>query len=254
MKNYHMVYFSPTNTTQKIVKEIAGSLPEPFKEFDITAQGHDLSFGSDDFVIVGIPVYSGRVPAIARERLSSMSGNKTPVALAATFGNRHYDDALLELKHLLESSGFLVVGAAAFVTEHSVVPRFGKGRPDESDKRVIQQFTASLKNKINIWDADAHMEVKVKGNPEYRKYQSIPIKPHTTSACTKCGLCAGKCPAKAIPPDNPRKTDKQKCVTCVRCIRICPKGARKFYKLESFLAERSLKKLCSEYKQPEIFM
>lgn len=255
--NCTIVYFSPTNTTKKIVTLIAEDITTDITDFNITthtANMESLSFGESDFVIIGIPVYSGRVPKPAKNTISAIRGNGTPAALIATYGNRHYDDSLLELKTIVQSNGFVAVAAAAFAAEHSVVRKFGAGRPDDEDIKAIHRFAELLKNKINSWDKASHTDLDIKGNPNYRKYKSIPIKPHTTSSCTKCELCAENCPASAIPTNNPRKTDRDKCVTCMRCIRICPQKARSFYTIEKILAEKSLAKLCQGRKQHEIFI
>lgn len=255
--NYNLVYFSPTYTTKKIVKLIAGDITSDTLDFDITNPNVNvgkLIFTQNDFVIMGIPVYSGRVPQIAANYISSMSGSETPAALIATYGNRHYDDSLLELKNIVQSKGFIAIAAAAFVTEHSVVPKFGAGRPNDDDTKEIHKFAELLKSKITSFNRTSYADLKVKGNPKYRNYQSIPIKPHTKSSCTKCGVCAKNCPTNAIPLNNPKRTDKSKCITCMRCIRICPQKSRGFYSIERFIAERSLEKLCREYRQSEIFI
>lgn len=254
---YNIVYFSPTYTTKGIIQLIADQFGTKVSAFDITDHFNDipsLTFSKTDFVIVGIPVYSGRVPKLAKTILSQMNGNETPVALVATYGNRHYDDSLVELKTILQAKGFITIAAAAFATEHSVVRKFGKGRPNHDDLEVIRKFAEDLHRKINLWNMNEHKELEIKGNLEYRRYQSIPIKPHASALCTKCGLCARKCPAGAILPTEPKKADKKKCVTCMRCVSICPHKARDFYSIEKFMAEKSLSKLCQEYKHPEVFI
>lgn len=249
-----VIYFSPTYTTEKIVNRIAKDLANHIQAVDLIENGEAQHFSAEDFVVVGIPVYSGRVPNLAKEKLLAMTGEGTPVVLVATFGNRDYDDSLLELKTLLQENGFLVVGAGAFSTEHSVVRKFGKGRPNQEDIQKMQEFAALLRDKMKTWNPASHTDVTVKGNPEYRKYQTIPFKPHANSKCIQCGLCAAKCPAQAISRENPRKTEKQKCVTCMRCIYICPQKGRDLYTLEKVIAEKGLAKVCQEYKQPEIFI
>ncbi len=252
----NLVYFSPTGTTKKVVMLISKIFSTEKTEYDITLNSDENipSFNKDDFVILGIPVYSGRVPRIANKIISAIKGENTPIALISTYGNRDYNDSLLELKMIVELNGFLTVAAAAFVTEHSVVPKFGAGRPNDEDVKEINRFAGLLSDKIKLWNLSKHNDLKLKGNLNYREYKSIPIKPHSTSLCVKCGLCAKNCPASAIPFDNPRKTDRSKCVTCVRCIYFCPKNARCFYGIEKFFAEKSLEKLCKKYKKPEIFM
>ena len=38
--------------------------------------------------------------------------------------------------------------------------------------------------------------------------------------------CARECPAGAISPENPAQTDAAKCITCMRCVAVCPQKAR----------------------------
>lgn len=255
--NYNTVYFSPTETTKKVVEWIAKDLTETSTSYDLTNRVGDadsLVFDAQDCVIIGIPVYGGRVPPLIRDTIAAMQGNKTPAVLIATFGNRHYDDSLLELKNIVQSKGFLVIAAAAFVTEHSIIRKFGAGRPNQDDIVEIHNFAKQVKSKIEVWDKSKHVELNVKGNSSYREYHSLPISPHATWACNRCGVCAKQCPAKAIPTSNPRKTDKDKCITCMRCTRVCPNQARSFSFVEMSMAERTLAKVCTGYKQSEIFL
>jgi ferredoxin len=43
--------------------------------------------------------------------------------------------------------------------------------------------------------------------------------------CIKCGLCAKKCPAKAIKLKPFPVIDKKKCIRCFCCMEICPEDA-----------------------------
>ena len=56
-----------------------------------------MDFGPDDLVLFGVPVYGGRIPSPAVQTLRRMQGSRTPAVLVAAYGNREYDDALLEL-------------------------------------------------------------------------------------------------------------------------------------------------------------
>ena len=43
--------------------------------------------------------------------------------------------------------------------------------------------------------------------------------------CVKCGLCAEKCPTKAIKLKPFPVIDKKKCIRCFCCMEICPQDA-----------------------------
>lgn len=189
----NLVYFSPTGTTQKVLRIIAEDLSMETTEFDITVNGQPQHFDRNDLVMIGVPVYSGRVPKLAKQTIVERKGNNMPIILVATFGNRHYDDSLLELKNIVQINGFHVIASAAFVTEHSVVRKFGNGRPNDNDIKEIHRFAELIKKKFTTLKEAMDVDLLIKGNPKYREYKTILIKPHANRSCVKCGLCAKKC-------------------------------------------------------------
>ena len=70
----------------------------------------------------------------------------------------------------------------------------------------------------------------------------------------KCKICANNCPVGAIPLDNPKVTDNEKCISCMRCVRRCPKGARKISELKLAVIALKIKKECQDRKDIEIFV
>lgn len=254
----NLAIFSPTGTTEQVIRTIAPCFPVPVNEIDLCdyqSRERKYLFQTDDLLIVGIPVYGGRIPFPARERLQKFTGNNTPAILAAVYGNREYEDALLELKTLLEERGFRAVAAGAFLAEHSIVRSIAAGRPDETDRKKIADFAQKAASKLEkIECISDYPELLVKGNFPYRDFSGVPFKPHATKACTECGVCAAKCPVGAIPKDSTSKTDKDRCISCMRCIKICPHEARKLTPLEAFMAQKGLEGKCRGYKEPEFFL
>jgi len=78
--------------------------------------------------------------------------------------------------------------------------------------------------------------------------------PNVKHSCTSCGLCAQKCPADAIPPDNCKTTDKTKCISCMRCVSLCPVHAREVNPVMTAVAAKILKKSCTQEKANELFL
>jgi len=252
--NIKLVYFSPTYTTRKILRAIAVGTGLSATELDLTpidAQTN-LIFSPKDLVVIGMPAYGGRVPAVALKRMTDIQGNGAAAVLVVTYGNRDYDDVLLELKDMCAEKGFRVVAASAFVTEHCIVPIIAQGRPNQSDEETARDFGARIMAKLESRKPDS--DIAVKGNQPYREHTSLPLRPYGTSKCNACGTCVKLCPVAAIPKDAPRKTDKEACVVCTRCIHICPRKARRFSPVHSFMAARMLKKKCAGEKQPELII
>ena len=54
-----------------------------------------ISLDKEDICIVAVPSFGGRVPAIAAERLERIRANGAMAILVVVYGNRAYDDTLL---------------------------------------------------------------------------------------------------------------------------------------------------------------
>ncbi len=255
--NINLVYFSATYTTRKIVRRIATQINEHITEYDITTQSPPqdiVSQNAGELFIVGVPVYAGRVPSGAIKALDKFKGTNTPAILVCVYGNRDYDDAMLELKERMEKNGFKVISAATFIAQHSIFPKVAAYRPDEKDMTIIDSFAQhNAKFLFELKDTASLPEIEVKGNKPYKIPGNIPIHPTGDKRCNKCGACAKYCPVHAIPEDDPRKTDKNKCISCGRCIVICPHKARQFRGLLYKLAGWKFVKDNSQRKEPEIF-
>lgn len=173
IKNAVSVYFSPTDSTHRILSAITKELPWPVQELDITdypADDGEYRLSADELLLAGVPVYGGRVPAAVAQRLKNLHGDETPAVIVAVYGNRDYDDALLELRDLLEQRGFRVIAAAAFIAEHNIMHSVAAGRPDEQDFKALEKFAQEVVKKLARINRDAAAEpLALKGNLPYRE-------------------------------------------------------------------------------------
>lgn len=245
--NYN-VFFSPTGGTEKVVEYI-GEKFNIGKKIDISFEISDFVMAKDDFCIVGVPSFGGRMPAVAAERLRRLKGSRTPALIVVAYGNREYEDTLKELKDVLEARGFVCVGASAIITQHSIAPEIGAGRPDREDYLLIDKFVDDVKARLKAEPCS----VSVPGNSPYKELHSSPMHMQVAYSCTKCGICAKSCPVNAIPLENPQATDYEKCISCMRCIGICPLKARKGDEVKIGQITAKLKAICSPDKKPEFF-
>lgn len=256
MLKISQVYFSPGNTTKTVVREISSNFDGDIKTYDLLSDHGEIKsieFSQDELLIIGLPVFTGRIPQIVIDDLNKFKGNNTPVIPVVVYGNRAYDDALLELKDILDENGFKTIGAGAFLAQHSIFTKVAQNRPDENDIIKIDDFTNECIKKLDqsIEDLD---EVKVAGNKPYVEVKTLDIKPVADENCNECGDCAAICPTEAIPIDHPKGISELKCISCTACIYVCPENARAFQEPIFTTAQDQFLSKFSNRKEPEIFL
>lgn len=252
------VYFSPTHTTRTIVQEVASALAAPLEASVETAdltlprrRPADVSCGADDVLVFGFPVYAGRVPVLLRDEFAHLEGRGTSAVIVGLYGNRDFDDALLEAADLLGERGFNVVAAGAFVGEHSLTARVGAGRPDADDVAAAQRFGAELGERLAR--ARELPAPAIKGSRPYKELKpGADVRPITSDACTSCGICVARCPLGIIHEDDPALVDVG-CLHCCACVKSCPEDAKRFSSESTDRVIAMLESTCLERKEPELF-
>ena len=247
IQTIHTVYFSGTGTTKKVVSALAQTMAQalsvPVEEhcFNLPkAREQELAFGPADLVIAGVPVYAGRVPNLLLPYIKEkVKGDHTPAVAVVLYGNRNYDDGLMELRNVLTDNGFLPFAAGAFVGEHSFSTILGAGRPDGDDMALVDQLAKGALEKL-AGEELGQIPVAVNGCDPIRPYYTprdrhgepikdfLKAKPVTDpDKCVRCGLCARICPMGSIDPSDVSQVTG-KCIKCCACVKGCPKGAKYF--------------------------
>ena len=220
------VYFSPTRTTKTIAQEVAGALAAPLgasvEAADLTLPAQrpaDVSCAADDVLVFGFPVYAGRVPVLLRDEFAHLEGRGTPAVVVGLYGNRAFDDALLEAADLLKERGFNVAAAGAFIGERS------------------RDLPAPA----------------IKGSRPYKELKpGADVRPLTSDACTSCGICVARCPLGIIDEDDPALVGAG-CLHCCACVKSCPEDAKRFSSESTDQVIAMLESKCLERKEPELF-
>lgn len=214
-------YFSPTGGTKKVSDIFAAAVGKEAVWHDLGDKQTLAEEPQGKLVVVAAPVFAGRIPSVVREKIKTLAGEGKKAVAIAVYGNRAYEDALLEMNDILMQAGFTVIAAAAFVAQHSIVPEFGAGRPDAEDIKEIRIFAETVKSSTSAEN------VHVLGNRPYKPGMNVPAAPLSLPTCTACGACAKSCPADAISnEDGKMVTDAAKCILCMACIHACPLQAR----------------------------
>lgn len=271
IKRVVSVYFSPTGTTGKVAEHIANNVSKKLSvvmeinNFTLPKERKNkLEFQKGDLIILGTPVYAGRVPNVILPYITKYILAKGALAVPiVVYGNRNYDDALIELRDILEQNGFHTIAAAAFVGEHSFSDTLAANRPDESDMYYAKLFAFDISKRIKNLLKVPDTPIKVKGQTPIRTYYTprdrngmhiniLKVKSKVNESCTKCGICAKVCPMGSIDEKDVTKYTNI-CIKCGACTKKCPHQSR-YYDDEGYLYH--LKELEEGYtfrRKPELF-
>ena len=248
----NLFIFSPTGNSKRVGLAFANELNKDSRVIDLTKthQSH-LTFSPDDIVVVAGPVFGGRMPSLMLERLRTypLAGNR--VITMVTYGNRAYEDALLELNDTVAKMGGLPVASAALVASHSMVPAIAKDRPNDVDLHNLKVFARAVKQKLQ---AASLSRIQVPGNFPYRSWTKAPMVPVIEGQCIKCGDCVRNCPAGAISSEDPTIIDETKCILCMRCVSQCKQHARVLPEPVRVMITKKLEPIAHVFKKVEFFV
>ena len=248
----YKITFSPTGGTQKVADILAGEFAQTSKTVDLLDDIRETTFSADDICVIAMPAFSGRVPSVCEQRMEKLQGNGAGAILVAVFGNRAIDDTLLDMKELALAAGFVPVAAIEAVAEHSILRKFGAGRPDREDVAELKSFAQKIKVAVETGTVSA--DLIVPGNIPHKERTPGHMKPYGGATCNSCGLCVWRCPVRAIPKDDPRSVDKEKCISCLHCMAICPRAARHLAPELLAASEAKMAPLLSGRKENRLYL
>jgi len=267
-KRIGILCFSPTSTTKNVCTAVArGMGTRDFQVFDITLPKSRAAIINDsktvfeniDHLIVGAPVYSGKLPLQVLECLRTMNGNGKGSSAIVVYGNRDYGIALHGMVALLSEHGFNVGAAGAFIGQHSysdIIP-VAIGRPDELDLEKAHHLgTRSLSANRSLRPDDIPVQMDMVSKSD--KYSSI--KPFLIDTkCIQCGKCAKKCPVGLLSSDTGQylnREAKKQCIGCMACVNICMQKAKavKVNPIVKWVIKQILRKASRERKEPLVIV
>ena len=228
-----LYFFSGTGNTLLAAQAVAGELRAGGKrvrlrrmEKGFSLPGHDTALG----FAVTVACFSPS-PFVWDFREARPDGEGRSVFALATMGG--FSGGLrAPLKRLLEKKGYESLGYAEFVMPSNYA---NESIPGEENRRKIEKcekqggvFGRELLEGRAPWRGGGPLSplfywMSRKNSPWklMRRRLSLRIE---REKCIRCGKCARLCPVKNIVMEEyPRFLDR--CVSCQRCVAFCPPGA-----------------------------
>lgn len=263
-KSIGILYFSPTNTTKKICNAVALGMGEKDpQKLNITlpdirskiAANPNTVTANIDHLIIGAPVYFGKLPVQFIECLRFICGNGKECSAIVVYGNRDYGKALYCMVEILLKNGFRVISAGAFIGQHSysdIVP-VATGRPDKVDIDKACFFGNTSKNISGCLSLE---KIPIQSDNFSRSDNYMPLKPTFISElCIQCGICADVCPIGILSHETGallNQKDEDRCIGCMACVFNCDQKARiaKAGVIMKLSMQYILRKAAVEYQEP----
>jgi flavodoxin len=155
IESLSIIYFSPTNTTKNIISSIANGMgieQVQFINLTLPKNRKNQVEIAGDLIIIGIPVYNGKIPALLDEWLHQIQGRHRPVILISVYGNVKSGIILQQFQSICKRVDLIPVGVASFATEHSFSTdkfKIAVNKLDEHDLKSAYQFGARMIEKLN---------------------------------------------------------------------------------------------------------
>lgn len=208
------ICFSPTGGTRKAADILAGELSTEIQNIDLTDSTADFNN-------------------------ISLTQNDISVIAVPSYGGRVPEPAAKRIS-AIHGNGSRAILMCVY-----------GNRAYEDTLAELQDVAKQIQAKLSGGDTS---EPEILGNRPYKKSGGGGMVPKPTKGCTKCGLCAEKCPVQAIDRTNPGNVNGSACISCMRCVSICPRSARKINGIMLAAVGTMLKKACSVRKDCELYI
>lgn len=170
------IYYSPVGGTAIMTERLArriGKLLSDSSSEEISVECCDLlrddlsgmTIDDETIVVIGMPVYVGKIPLPAIKAIEQISGNGAMAVAAVSYGSRSYGNALFELKTIAEDLGFKLVGAGAFLISYMAIRGSSNSMNPSLDLDSMGDFSRAVSDKIKRLSGTEIEEFRMKPAP-----------------------------------------------------------------------------------------
>ena len=157
--------------TRLLTREIADRLRDYSAE-DISVESMDLRAGDkipvidkETVVVLGMPVYVGKIPLPGIKALREIEGSGAMTLTLVAYSGRDYGNALYELTHFADERKLSVVGAGAIAISYVTIRGKTFGKSAIIDMISLTDYAEAAANKIKRLSGSSIEGLKIKPAP-----------------------------------------------------------------------------------------
>lgn len=152
------ISYSPAGGTAKMTEMMAEEVAALLRECspaDISVECFTIkegrsapSFDDETVVILGMPVYVGKIPLPAIKAMRDFSGSSAMTLGLVSYSGRGYGNALYELRHFADERGFAMIGAGAVAISYAARRGSSRGGHVAIDSDALKEYAKAASSKI----------------------------------------------------------------------------------------------------------
>lgn len=243
-----LFYFSGTGNTWWVSQQLIDTLianqieARAISIESINPEEVDLQIANADIVGFGYPIYGSDLPQIMKDFINQLSPVEAKPTLVYCTQWLWSGDGARVGAGFLKTKGFDIKWGEHFLMPNNIclpIPLI----PFTNNKTHMQGQLRRARRRVDRF-ADAIMNGKrmLRGFSRFAQVlgalQRVPVRTvfptmrdsigFDETRCTKCKLCAQRCPAGNIQVEEGRLLTLRICILCLRCYNFCPVSAVTF--------------------------
>lgn len=224
-------YFSGTGNSKWVAKEIASLIKDNC--IDICELNEVPNIDSEEQMGFVFPIYAWGVPEVMVNFIKKLNKTNAFTFCICTCGSEA-GEALKKLSKIyrLDSSYSIIMPSNYIIaedieSENIIDEKINKAKED------LENISKEIIERKKVYKVHEGSMSKLKSaiNKAFNKFGRT-TKPFYVdkNKCISCGKCSKICPTSCITMDNGYPTWGEKCYQCLRCINYCPKEAIQYGK------------------------